>query len=252
MNKQQIVVNTIAFSEQMQRQVEQLTFFAEIALLGIQYVEVRQEYFLRQEEYVLTAREAEKYGLKLLYSVPKQLFQNGRLDRRMIEETVREAQELSAIAVKWTRGDFKGWHLQDLDWMVEMTQSFQGVLTVENDQTEQDGTLFNYREFLKECREVNVPLYSTFDIGNWKWVLEDPLQSARELSSYVKYIHIKDVVVKPEGPPEAVPLGQGELFLKEILKQLPENLLVALEYPCGNHPFDLLREGINWLERLGL
>jgi len=254
MNRQQIVVNTIAFVEQVSQGEQQLTFFAQLAALGIQYVEVRQEYFSGRDELADTARVAEQYGLKLLYSVPKPLFQNGRLDTDMIEETLREASQLAVIAIKWTRGNFVGWQPQDLEWMLNKAKSFSGLLTVENDQTEQDGTLRDYLAFLKQCSEVGVPLRSTFDVGNWAWVGEEARFNAQQLHSFVAFIHLKDVRINsadyPTGP-EAVPLGEGELPLKEVLAALPHPLLVALEYPCGSRPLDLLETGIRWLENVG-
>lgn len=249
MNKQQIVVNTIAFMHQVQQGAKQFTFFESLAALGITHVEVRQEYFKAADEFAETAREAARFGIKLLYSVPQALFREGRLDTEMLTQTLAEAEALAAVVVKWTRGQFTGWREDDQNWMIRRAEAFPGLLTVENDQTEQDGTSRDYSAFLDACQQIGMPLFSAFDIGNWAWVGEDPLVNAQSLRSYVRYIHVKDVVMTPQGP-EAVPLAAGELPLQEVFQQLPGDALVALEYPCGRQPFDVLKDGIEWLARM--
>ena len=249
MNKQQIVVNTIAFMEQVQQGAKQFTFFESLSDLGITHVEVRQEYFMQPDEFSVTAREAQRWGLTLLYSVPQALFCKGRLDTEMVQQTLHQAMELSCVAIKWTRGEFRGWHEADRNWMIQQANTFRGLLTVENDQTELDGTLQQYSEFLLACRYAGVPLFSTFDIGNWVFVGEDPLVNAGQLRTWVRYIHVKDVVITEDGPHTA-PLGEGELSLVEVFHRLPADVLVALEYPCGSRPLDVLRDGIDWLARM--
>lgn len=249
MKKQQMVINTIVFEEQVNRGARQLEFFESLSGFGVKHVEVRQEYFRSPAELADTMREAARLGIDLLYSVPKALFREGTLDADMVTQTLREAEELSAVAIKWTRGDFKGWTEPELDVMQRTVESFNGLLTVENDQTQRDGTLRDYLEFLRQCQDKGVPLYSTFDIGNWKWVGEDPLTSAIPLRPFVRYIHVKDVVVDRDEP-EALPVGQGDLALKEVFALLPDDTLVALEYPCGVEPEDTIRAGLDWLARV--
>lgn len=246
MNVQHIVVNTILFVEQLEQGASQLDFFEGLHNLGVRYVEVRQEYFRDEDELSRTAREASKYDIKLLLSVPKTLFRNGSLDVEMVQQTLRDASILQAKSIKWTRGDFQGWTEEGIQFLTKVGQEFPGLLTVENDQTTQDGTVHPLLKFLSQCRDKGVPLYTTFDVGNWLWVGEDPLVNADLLSSFVRYIHLKDGITKPEGP-VAKPLGEGELPLSEVLKLLPKDTLVALEYPGGSQPLAVIQTGIGWL-----
>lgn len=248
MNKEQIVINTVAFASQFKRGHIQHEFFESIFNLGIRHVEVRQEYFASSAEFEITAQEAEKWGLKLLYSVPKMLFHDGGLDAGMIAQSLQEAIKLGAIAVKWTRGDYRGWDADSEKIMRQFIGEFQGLLTVENDQTTANGTIHPYLDFLEECERRGIDLYATFDVGNWHWVNEDPLVSARRLRRFVRCIHLKDVRLTDDGP-LSVPLGTGQIPLKDVLEILPGDVFTALEYPCGENPTKILAADLSWLEQ---
>ncbi len=249
MKKRQIVVNTIAFANQIQGGLRQFEFFEDLVQIGIEYVEVRHEYFCDQADWIETRKEAERLGVTLLYSVPRRLFRNGQLDIQMVKDTLAKAHELAAVGVKWTRGDFERWSESDMRMMRHFTESYPGFLTVENDQTSRDGSLDAQLAFLRSCEENSIPLFFTFDVGNWAWVEEDPVWNATQLRHFVQYIHVKDVLFT-DGVPTAVPVGTGELPLQEVFRQLPKEKFVALEYPCGDHPLDLLRAGIDWLVKV--
>ncbi|HOX28732.1 MAG TPA: sugar phosphate isomerase/epimerase family protein, partial [bacterium] len=62
----------------------------------------------------------------------------------------------------------------------------------------------------------------TLDTGNAIYLDEDPVETARKLAPYSIYTHIKDI--KHVGPMlMSVPLGQGEVDLKEIISILKNN-----------------------------
>jgi len=248
MKRQQMVINTIAFMEQIQEGQQQMEFFARLKAVGMETVEVRQEYFGGLEEMRQTAQEANRLGMKLFYSVPRPLFMDGCLDKEGTEQAFAEAETLGVQAIKWTCGEFTGWSDADLDWMKQRATSFDGILTVENDQTMEDGTVEGIAAFLAAAKAVELPILCTFDAGNWAWVGEESLLNARRLGEFVGYIHMKDVVVG-DGP-KAVALGSGELPLTEILAVLPKDAPIALEYPCGARPFEVIEHGLLWLERI--
>lgn len=248
MNRQQMVINTIVFMQQVEQGKEQRAFLEDSKALGIQTIEVRREYFSSVEEMQRTASEANRYGISLFYSVPRPLFVEGYLAREDIDRVFAEASDLGVKSIKWNCGDFKGWTNEDLVWMKDRLSRFQGLVTVENDQTMQSGTVEGLHAFLTQTQTAGLPIRYTFDAGNWMWVGEDPLENAKRLSGFVSYIHLKDVQVL-EGTPNAVPLGEGTLPLEDILSVLPKEAPIALEYPCGESPFKLLDRGFRWLEQ---
>ena len=248
MNRQQMVINTIVFMDQVEQGQRQRDFFENSKRLGIEVVEVRREYFSSVEEMRATANEAALHGISLFYSIPRPLFVEGRLAREEIDQVFAEASVLGVKAVKWNCGDFAGWSEEDVAWMKERLTRYQGLFTVENDQTMHNGTVEGLHAFLTQAKAVGLPIGYTFDAGNWTWVGEDPLENAKRLYEFVSYIHLKDVRFSG-GIPNAVALGEGALPLAEILSVLPKGAPVALEYPCGDTPFEVLDHGFHWLEQ---
>ncbi len=248
MNRHQLVINTIVFMEQVAEGQRQQTFLAGSKRLGIRTVEVRREYFSSVNEMQATANEADQHGISLFYSVPRPLFVEGRLAREEIHRVFTEASVLGVKSIKWNCGEFAGWTKDDLSWMTDRLARYQGLLTVENDQTMNNGTVEGLYAFLTQTKAVGLPIRYTFDVANWAWVGEDPLENAKRMSEFVSYIHLKDVQFIG-GTPNAVPLGEGVLPLVEILSVLPNEVPVALEYPCGDKPFEVLDRGFRWLEQ---
>lgn len=249
MNRNEIVINMLAFEQEMSNQKRQSYFFENISRLGLHRVEVRREFFCNFDDFHSTREESKKHGLELLYSVPLPLFVRGRLDRAMLNEIAREAETLDVRGIKWICGEFSHWDSDDVAYMLEFAHMCPRVLTVENDQTKCNGTMQNMYVFLDASRRLNIPLGATFDIGNWSWVNQNPVDNAQRLFDFVRYIHVKDVV-QEQGGPRAVPVGQGQLPLKDIMNHLPKDVLIALEYPCGAEALSCLEEGVNWLLHL--
>ena len=248
MNRQQMVINTIAFMDLVKQGQMQQVFLAESENLGVRTLEVRREFFSGIEEMRETAHEANRHGISLFYSIPHPLFVEGRLAREEIDRVFTEAEVLCAKAVKWNCGDFAGWTDADLAWMNDRLTRYRGLFTVENDQTMHNGTVEGLHTFLTQAKALGLPIRYTFDVANWAWVGEDPLENAKRMSEFVSYIHLKDVQFIA-GVPNAVPLGEGVLPLVEILSVLPKEVPIALEYPCGERPFEVLDRGVHWLEQ---
>lgn len=248
MNQEWVVVNTAAFASQIERGRAQHEFFKSLSDLGVRQVEVRREYFTQPSGLEKAAEEAAKWGLKLLYSVPEPLFRNGEIDTEMVDQGLWEAAALGAASVKWTRGDFRNWDADSEKTLRRLTSGFQGLLTIENDQTLENGTLHSCLGFLEDCEKRGLGVYATFDVGNWYWVGEDPLANAVRLHRYIRSVHLKDVLLTAEGPRSVFP-GSGQIPLKEILSVLPRGVFTVLEYPCGDDPVKRLEQDLLWLER---
>jgi hypothetical protein len=70
----------------------------------------------------------------------------------------------------------------------------------------------------------------TFDIGNWHWPGEAPLEAARMLAPHVEYIHCKAVV--GEGARRfAVAPAADDPLCTEVLRRLPRDVPRGIEFP---------------------
>src|SRR3546814_16465515 len=64
-------------------------------------------------------------------------------------------------------------------------------LLIENEQTVSAGTLPALQRFFESLDGAGLSVGLTFDMGNWHWGGECPLQAAQVFSSSVKYVHCK-------------------------------------------------------------
>lgn len=243
MNKDHIVVNTLVFQKGLENGGLQHELFAGLRQLGIRNVEVRREYIRSGEDLHAIAETARENELETFYSVPDSLFHDGMLQRRRFDKYMKEAEIINARVVKFTLGDFKEWQSEDIAAFHEMTRSFKGLITVENDQTQDNGKMKALLTFYKACETAGVPIFATFDVGNGLWVGEDPLRSAYEIKRYTRYVHLKDVAAGPE----ATFLGEGDVPWRDILTVFEPDVFAAIEYPCGDNPFDRLKAELSKL-----
>ena len=250
MNRQQIVINTIVFLHELAEGKPQIELLEEIQKLGLTKVEIRREYLKAfPDDLLQIKRAAQACQLEVFYSVPEWLFKKGELQGRELEQYLSEADMLGAKLVKFSVGEFNGFSVESLTKLKQILAEFAGIVTVENDQTKQSGTMKTNRKFLRVCQENDLRIYGTFDVGNWYWVGEDPLTNALELKSFTRYIHLKDAVCENSGV-RAASLDQGSIAWRQVLQSLPSGLPIALEYPCGDRPLEAFREELSKLLEL--
>lgn len=242
-----IVVNTIAFEDLMTTGVKQWQLFESIKSLGVSKIEIRREWITDfQEEIKKMAMEAEKHNIELLYSVPAMLIVDRRIDTNRLLQYLDEAEQMQVKMIKFVIGDFEAVNVGDVIELKKILHNKKVIVTVENDQTVENGKLKSLKYFLDCCKEHKVPIYCTYDIGNWYWVQENPLSNASQLAEYVKYIHLKDVSYENDKP-IARTLDNGQVDWRAVLKRLPHNTPLGIEYPCGAKPLDMLQEAIEKL-----
>ncbi|HET7578954.1 MAG TPA: hypothetical protein VFK33_06710 [Bacillales bacterium] len=246
MNRSQIVINTLAFQNDLEAGKKQHELFSGLDELGIKAVEVRREYIRDQDEFELIRKAADEHGLELFYSVPDTLFEKGSFECAAFQTYIEEAASIQARMMKFTIGDFDGWKSEDVSSFHEITKDFAGDVTVENDQTQANGKMKALVKFLEECRTRSIPIYATFDIGNGCWVGENPLDTVFDIRPFTRFVHLKDVVMTDTAP-KAVLLGEGEIPWRDLLGTFEPDIFAAIEYPCGQNPFDRLKEEISKL-----
>lgn len=247
MNKSQIVLNHLVFSDDHDRGAQQLEMLKKVVALDIHSAELRREYFddITSESPAI-ASYAESEGLKLFYSVPDELFVNHRVNPKL-SKYYEEAKQLGVTVIKFNIGDFESLVPEDITKLESVLVS--GIQTnIENDQTQTSGKIAAIEKFMAAAHAEKLDIGYVYDMGNWRYVGEDEEIAAQELASYVRYIHVKDD--KGTGSNLiTVPLNDGEIRWQEILKILPQDVPVAVEYPTANE--QTIRDGVQALIALG-
>lgn len=87
----------------------------------------------------------------------------------------------------------------------------------------------------------------TFDMGNWHWQGECPLQAAQALAPHVRYVHCKGVQRLP-AKWVAVPLADSVAPWRAVLRALPADVPHAIEYPLvGDDLVAVTREQVAFI-----
>lgn len=202
---------------------------------GAQGVEVREELLTDPAaELPALAEWLRSTPLRSVYSCPRPLFAaDGQLDATALAHALAATRTLGAPWLKMSIGHFAAQGAQaSAQGFAPLAQALQqaGVtLLIENDQTPQAGSLRALRRFFAAADAAGLVLPMTFDMGNWHYVGECPLQAARELGERVGYVHAKGV--QHRGKWVAVPLAESSAPWRTLLDALPEDAPRAIEYP---------------------
>jgi sugar phosphate isomerase/epimerase len=170
-------------------------------------------------------------GLAAVYSSPEGLWTHeGALDAEALERGLAAAVVLRAPRLKMAIGGFGAASHASLAQLKAMLDAQPVELVIENDQTPAAGTLDALRRFFAAQDAAGLDLGMTFDMGNWHWLGECPLQAAEALASRVRYVHCKGVQRLP-AKWVAVPLAESAAPWRAILRALPAEVPHAIEYP---------------------
>lgn len=193
---------------------------------GADSVEVRGE-MLRDADAELPALK----GLASVYSSPEGLWaEGGWLDSAALKRGIAAATRVGAKRLKMSIGDFQASSHGSL-WGLKVELADTRVeLLIENDQTVRAGTLAALQAFFDVADRAGVPLGMTFDMGNWHWLGECPLQAAQTLGRRVRYVHCKGAQRLPHKW-VAVPLADSVAPWRAVLRTLPADVPHAIEYP---------------------
>jgi len=203
-------------------------WFAELAQrAGADGVEVRGE-LLRDAAVELPALS----GRAAVYSSPEGLWTaQGQLDDAALARGIHAAQVLRSRRLKMSIGGFGPSSQPSLQPLRALLQAAPQVeLVIENDQTPTAGTLAAMQTFFAAQAQAGLDLGMTFDMGNWHWQGECPMQAAQALAPYVRYVHCKGVQRLP-GKWVAVPLAESAAPWRAVLRALPADVPHAIEYP---------------------
>lgn len=246
MEKSSIVINTLVFLDDLKNGVPQSELLRSIHSLGIKKAEVRREYIKDFDDELQKIKTAsEELGIELYYSVPEFLYINDKLAVDKIEGYMIEADKMNCRNVKLNIGDYHDISTDDAYTLNSLCDKYSTKLTIENDQTEDNGKVDKIKNFLQQSEKLGMKLGCTFDIGNWLWQKEDPVENANILNHYVTYIHLKDVIIKDK--PQAAFLDEGIIPWRKILKIFDKDIPTAIEYPCSPDILTRLKSEIDKL-----
>ncbi len=193
---------------------------------GADSVEVRGE-MLRDADAELPALQ----GLASVYSSPEGLWaEGGMLDGAALQRGLDAAVRVGAGRLKMAIGDFQASSRASLAGLKAALAETRVELLIENDQTVRAGTLAALQVFFDAADRAGLSLGMTFDMGNWHWLGECPLQAAQVLGHRVRYVHCKGAQRLPHKW-VAVPLGDSVAPWRAVLRALPADVPHAIEYP---------------------
>ena len=229
-----ILISLSAFGAAEVRRHGQLWFTRLSNAAGADGVEVRSELLLDPAaELPAIAHAVRTAGKHVVYSCADYLWAaDGTLDVPALDRALAAARTLGALRLKIAIGGFGPASHTTFALLQERLQSAATELVIENDQTPAAGTLAALRDFLSAAHAHGFFPGMTFDMGNWHWTGECPLQAAQALAPQVRYVHCKGVQRQPQRW-VAVPLAESSAPWRAVLRALPADVPWAIEYPLA-------------------
>ncbi|WP_028534839.1 sugar phosphate isomerase/epimerase family protein [Paludibacterium yongneupense] len=236
-----------AYGAERVRQSGQSAFIGLAAGAGADGVEIRRELFDGASRPLTFLREQlRNHALQAVYSAPEAVFlPDATLAHEALRLALSEAETLGARHLKFSLGHYAP--ESPLQPLADALAGHPVRLLVENDQTAHGGSIERLRAFFDASAAAGIGVGMTFDIGNWYWSGQSPLEAAAALAPYVEYIHCKGAQPSPRGWRATVPeAGIGDW--RGVLAQLPCSAPRGLEFPLqGGDASGLTRHYVSML-----
>ncbi|MEG9624567.1 AP endonuclease [Pseudomonas guariconensis] len=229
MHANPVSISLSSFGADTVRHHGQLAYLPLLAAAGACRVEWREELFEAWPDAAELASASAALGLESLFSTPLELWrEDGSLEPH-VAGRLQLANEVGAVALKVSLGHYR----ESCDLQALRPLLGQGTaLYVENDQTVQGGRLQPLLSFFQRSANLGLAPGMTFDIGNWYWQDESPLQAARALGPWVRYVHCKAVERRTDGRRAAIPPQASDLAdWRELMACFAPGVPRAIEYP---------------------
>jgi sugar phosphate isomerase/epimerase len=215
--------------------------------------EVRRELFLHEADASLEALQTlgaavTASGMWAVYSTPAALYQDdGTLDTTALTAAYAEADALGARWLKLQLGGFAG-HA-DAATISNIGAGRRARLVVENGQHELGGSIEGFVALFAALEREGAAkaVGMTFDIGNWDWSGQAPLDAALALAPHVEYVHCKSSVGQGARRFPVAPAPDDASFAS-ILRILPRSAPRGIEFPLDERaPAEDARRWVAWL-----
>jgi sugar phosphate isomerase/epimerase len=245
-----VLVSLSSFGAAEVRRHGQAWFVRLAAEAGADGVEVRGELLVGGDRELAAIADAAG-PLPRVYSSPEGLWRDdGTLDTDALARAVAATKHVGAQRLKMSIGGWSSASASSFDALRDRLAAADIDLVIENDQTPTAGTLTPLERFFAAADERGLHLGMTFDIGNWHWQGECPLQAAASLAPHVRYVHCKGVQRQAQRW-VAVPLADSAAPWRAVLRALPAATPWAIEYPlAGDDLLDVTRTQVDLLRRV--
>lgn len=224
------VLNTIAFKKDLDNGVSQSRLVEKVKQLGFDAIEIRNEFLNgSKNERLAIAKEAQKLGLEVFYSVNDVLVTGDHLNNKALDY-VTEMRELNSSHLKLNIGSLSDISKEELLKGLAAILDGQFEIAVENNQTLADSSLAITKKFFEIIQDAGIKdVHYCFDIANWIWLDTDVDQAADDLKQFTTYLHLKNAV-RDQGELKTVPLEDGDLNWRALIKKFPFAHDFGLEY----------------------
>jgi sugar phosphate isomerase/epimerase len=249
----EVAIVASAFSADAVRRHGHAAWLDAASEAGAAGYEVRRELFAHEAETspeglrALGAAIAAR-GLWAVYSTPVALFcDDGALNAPALAAAHAEADALGARWVKLQLGGFLG--RAQAAAIARITAGRWARLLVENGQRSQDGSIDRFVDFFAALEQEGAgdAVGMTFDIGNWQWSGEAPIDAARALARHVEYVHCKSSQGERARRFAAAP-APGDPLFPAIFDILPRHAPRGIEFPLdARSPAEDARRQVAWL-----
>ncbi|MEY8371273.1 sugar phosphate isomerase/epimerase [Aerococcaceae bacterium 50-4] len=221
------VLNTIAYGDLMtEDNFGQLDMIESVKALGFDYIELRSEYFDGSDQELVDLKTAnQEAGLTVFLSVPAPLFEEGLLNPE-IENYFELAEAVGAVQLKVNLGAFNPETVAaDMTLVNNLIERFDISLALENDNTQATGSSEYFKAFLQDHGSAKVGM--CFDVGNFLFFNEDPVEAVKNVLPLVHYVHLKQV--EQATNTSLAGLSVGDVDIVGVLNEVDQAIPVAVE-----------------------
>lgn len=188
--RQELGINLLVYKEKLDQGTAQSTLLKAIKDQGISLAEVRREYIKEASEFQAIAKEASQNDMTLYYSVPEKIVED-KVPNKNLTTYLEEAKKMNIQNVKFNIGSLNEIDQAGAEELKDILSKYEMTYTIENDQTDENGTFACTKETLEQIRKYELPIGYTMDLGNWYWQKEDPEKSFKELKDQITIFHLK-------------------------------------------------------------
>lgn len=222
-----IGINTLVYKNDLEAGKSQAQLCVEVAKYST-VIEVRREFIKRVEEFDEIRKEAKNNALEVYYSIPEKITINKALHPQFYT-FLSEAKRMCATHIKFNMGDLHSCDTQVIQDLNKIMEDYQIFITIENDQTKENGTLDCAKSTFTHLKSHGSKIGFTYDAGNWYWQNESPMNAFDIMKSYIQVYHLKNVKVNPYL--RTVLLEEGCIAWKSMINMLSDEVTIILEYP---------------------
>lgn len=231
-------INTLVYMDELQSGAAQSQLIGDIASFDVHLAEVRYEYITDEQERMAIRDAARAYDMTLYLSVPESLvlLEHGEhIVNPRFEQFLHEALQMGVSQLKFNQGALPTTPHELIVSIDRQARDFGLHLTIENDQTADNGTFACTEATLRQLREAGSDIGYTFDAGNWYWQHGDPHQAFTALHNNITVFHLKNIAGSAAaGDLHTVLLDEGMIHWKDMLRSLAAHIPVFLEYPIAH------------------